>query len=276
MQIIEALEMLDPENDAHWTSEGLPLVEVVSAVLARPVKRQEITAAAPTFSRVTAPGYFEVKAESTAGAPGELFQGVEDTEPAKPAAPAPPAPPGAPPRAPAPPAKAAPPAAPPAASAAPGAQELAEDELAEEPAEDVPDVLKMSPLEVLRSAELTALAFATIEGQIADLTRTKRGIEDEIKRLAGMSDVLSRLKDRLHKPDPNASMQGIRDYLDRSKVARAERVESARRFIASGTTARDVAEQLQGASKIDAAMARRTQRGTQRPSVPPMGQPPKG
>ncbi len=51
MKITDALAKLDVENDEHWTTEGAPLVAVVSEIAGREVKRSEITEAAPQFSR---------------------------------------------------------------------------------------------------------------------------------------------------------------------------------------------------------------------------------
>jgi len=52
-QIIEALSLLDPKDDASWTEDGAPKIEAVSAILMEPITRAEIVNAAPSFSRVT-------------------------------------------------------------------------------------------------------------------------------------------------------------------------------------------------------------------------------
>ena len=51
MEILEALNQLDATNDEHWTQEGLPKLDVVSAILDQEVKRKEVTDAAPDFNR---------------------------------------------------------------------------------------------------------------------------------------------------------------------------------------------------------------------------------
>lgn len=51
MDIVEALRQLDEMNDDHWTADGAPAVDAVRSLLGRPASRQEITAAAPLFSR---------------------------------------------------------------------------------------------------------------------------------------------------------------------------------------------------------------------------------
>lgn len=49
--IQEALKKLDPEKADHWTSSGLPALDVVEKFLGKPVKRQELTDAAPFFKK---------------------------------------------------------------------------------------------------------------------------------------------------------------------------------------------------------------------------------
>jgi hypothetical protein len=51
MDIREALSNLDPFNDDQWTAEGAPKIDVLKELLGRPVTRQEITDAAPHFTR---------------------------------------------------------------------------------------------------------------------------------------------------------------------------------------------------------------------------------
>ena len=51
-QILDALSVLDVENDEHWTSEGLPRLDVVKDLLdGQSVTRAEITSAAKEFCR---------------------------------------------------------------------------------------------------------------------------------------------------------------------------------------------------------------------------------
>jgi hypothetical protein len=54
MDIVAALDLLDHENDDHWTEEGLPRVDVVNDLLGgdEQVTRQDIKEAAPKFMRL--------------------------------------------------------------------------------------------------------------------------------------------------------------------------------------------------------------------------------
>lgn len=54
-KITEALSKLDPNNDNHWTSDGLPRIDTVKMLAGNPaLTREMITAEVPNFSRQTA------------------------------------------------------------------------------------------------------------------------------------------------------------------------------------------------------------------------------
>lgn len=51
-QIEEALLVLDPDDDSHWTEDGLPVVQVVSDLVGKPdLTREEVTSVSPQFGR---------------------------------------------------------------------------------------------------------------------------------------------------------------------------------------------------------------------------------
>ena len=60
---------LDPSNDAHWTSQGLPRMDVLEGLGLR-IERRELNEAVPGFNRAKA-------AEARAEAPQEQLQVVE-------------------------------------------------------------------------------------------------------------------------------------------------------------------------------------------------------
>jgi hypothetical protein len=82
MDIVEALRQLDEMNDDHWTADGAPAVDAVRSILGRPASRQEITAAAPLFSRqnLELPDDEEEKASAPDPEPSleEAFEAPED------------------------------------------------------------------------------------------------------------------------------------------------------------------------------------------------------
>lgn len=50
-KIREALAALDPANHSDWTDDGMPALDAVSTLLGENVKRADVTAAAPGFTR---------------------------------------------------------------------------------------------------------------------------------------------------------------------------------------------------------------------------------
>lgn len=74
MTINEALKELDPFDDAQWTSDGSPLVDVVRGIMNDDtVTRKQITEAAPRFTRDAVKARLEAETEP-------------ETEPAEPEA----------------------------------------------------------------------------------------------------------------------------------------------------------------------------------------------
>lgn len=50
-RILDVLDGLDPADDAHWTKDGLPNVNVVTEALGEAVTRKQIDEVAPDFKR---------------------------------------------------------------------------------------------------------------------------------------------------------------------------------------------------------------------------------
>lgn len=70
-RILNALLQLDVNNDEHWTSDGLPRMDAVEAIVGdKGITRQQVTAAKPGFSRALA----------AAGAQAPQTQGGEGNE----------------------------------------------------------------------------------------------------------------------------------------------------------------------------------------------------
>jgi predicted RNase H-like nuclease (RuvC/YqgF family) len=51
MDLKQAIRELDPKNDDHWTTNGAPLVALVSELVGREITRQEIIDVAPGLTR---------------------------------------------------------------------------------------------------------------------------------------------------------------------------------------------------------------------------------
>ena len=74
MDIKEALAQLDSMEDSHWTADGAPAVDAVSAIMEKKVTRAEITNAAPKFSREN----MDLTEVETTNAVSEEGQGQEE------------------------------------------------------------------------------------------------------------------------------------------------------------------------------------------------------
>lgn len=53
-QILETLKLLDPSDDAHWTKDGSPNINVLVETLGFKMTKAELTALAPDFKRPAA------------------------------------------------------------------------------------------------------------------------------------------------------------------------------------------------------------------------------
>lgn len=85
-KIKDVLAKLDPANDAHWTNDGLPRLDVISKALGRDVTREQLNESSPGFSRAAA-------AEAGAAALAKAQDGVAPSTPPVPDDELPPAPP---------------------------------------------------------------------------------------------------------------------------------------------------------------------------------------
>lgn len=253
MNIKQALTTLDPSNDDHWTSDGLPRVETVAGLVGGDVTRKNITDAAPSFLRPQGSGFDPVGAPTPEPTPDPT---PEPDEPAEPAVP-----------------------------------ETTEDTSVEQdpvapPEESDPqpesdsvqaahvtimdDVVGMSPNEVFRDLDLVDRAIDEFGRQSEILTARREAIMVQLKDIGRRSALLSGARNKLTRMGAKTNKPTtIQNYLRAQQEARAQRALRAQRFIEAGTTAEDVKEQLGGASKIDAAMKqRKVARGAARPAYP--------
>lgn len=86
-KILDALGQLDPNNDEHWTADGLPRMDVIEGIVGdKAITRQQVTQAKPGFSRAAALAATQQPAQAQ-GSQGSTEQGTQ----AAPAAAQPPA-----------------------------------------------------------------------------------------------------------------------------------------------------------------------------------------
>lgn len=82
MEITAALATLDPLDDSHWTTDGAPRLDVVSARVGGTVTRQQVRAVAPEFSRdrLDLPGAKPAAAEPPKAPPVPSPAAAEDAD----------------------------------------------------------------------------------------------------------------------------------------------------------------------------------------------------
>lgn len=68
-EILEAVRSLDPNNDEHWTADGLPRLDAVENLLGGDVNRKAVTNAAPDYSRSVARELVDADGEPPADEP---------------------------------------------------------------------------------------------------------------------------------------------------------------------------------------------------------------
>jgi len=232
-QIFEALQMMNPDDDDHWTTEGAPRVEVVQALLQdNTVTRKIITEAAPDFKR-----------SSLAAAPPEDTPGEQPPDNANPD------------------------------DETPEANVMTEELVGHgffegsfwlnmEAGDN--EVMGMDPNIVWNNHELAERGLQEFNRQIQTLVQRQDSIKKKLDELGQRSAQLSGRIDRIA---PKNTQSGIRIYIQRQNEARAMRRQRALDFVKSHTNPADVKNLLEHRSPIDIALnARRPGFATQRPT----------
>jgi len=225
MNIIQALRQLDPDNDGHWTDDGVPLVNVVSEILGKRVSRQEITNADSTYTRESAVEILSSDQPATIALPPEetVNQELDDDE---------------------------------------GKEEVVTEteDLASETAEVAEEadvrVIDTIPIgDVLKDAGLCEIALRELEVEHRDSTAKLDLLQARIDMAAQHIQTLSRKLEKMPKPKGDGS--DLKRYQRVQQETRERRAAAARKFIEGGTTPKDVLEELDGKSKLDRAMSQR-------------------
>jgi Asp-tRNA(Asn)/Glu-tRNA(Gln) amidotransferase C subunit len=218
-QVHKALAKLDPATDLHWTEDGLPALDMVSKLAKATVTREELTAMAPTFTRIHPSLEPVAKVEATEQAPTD--GAGANGEPAEPDT------------------------------------QLDEDE---GQAQDKP-----APVTDPSTDELTELntTIATYEQEMAIRQASVDEIKRELDKFIGQRDRLIEAREK--RGDVHTNTYAIRDYLESQKRLRASKV-TAGKAVAQAMAEAGVSNG--GKSALDAAMSRKTARGTARPQLP--------
>jgi hypothetical protein len=232
-KILEVLRKMDVANDNHWTADGQPRLDTVKMLAGNPaITRELVEAAAPGFTRVTAATYTPPAAQAqqaSNAAPVGATAPATDTPAAREATGQGEGDSGA--------------------TFSPQVPEQPEmDELAGDPADEVQTL-----------AEELEKADARVEEVRAIMVK----VTDELNARVAHADAL-RLKYESAQP-ANSNALAIQDYFASVDAAAAARAGRRRILVESGLDIKELSRSL--SAPIDTAMARRTSRGTKRPTV---------
>ena len=233
-KILEALSQLDPLNDDHWTTDGAPRMDAIEAIVGdKSITRKDIVNAAPDFNREKASQPPEDDEQS--GDQGEAQENQTNGE---------------------------------------GSQEQQpnpdddEDEDEDEPQGELEIPTGQTEAEfiqwmlTLKANDLESLE-ETLKEQINQLAQ---GIEQAKDLIIKTRRAVTATRQRIQQIVPGSTNQdAINDFIKAQNAALAAKV-ARRNEILKGVKA----DELDPRAPIDAAMARKTKRGTQRPTRPIM------
>ena len=239
MNIKEALAKLDPSDDAFWTGDGMPRMDVLQKLTFTPdLTRTQVTNAAPDFTRASA-----LDAETADPAEDDNVE----------ASPAP-------------------------EQASEASEEVIKvqadnDVMVEAEAPETPEIATSTPEKPVSApaTKLEALqaSLAIHTDAMNDADSVKKAALKAFYAASDQVNDLNRQIDAIMKADPHAATAGIRDYIKMQNKCRAERAGRARKFLGdSGAKPGDIAKALEVRSPLDKAMhGRKPARGSQRPQL---------
>ena len=231
MNIKEALAKLDPSDDAFWTGDGMPRMDVLQKMTLTPdLSRTQVTNAAPDFTRASV-----LEAETIDPAEDDNVEASPTSE-----------------------------------QASEASEEVIEipggsDVMVEAEAPDIPEAPEIVTSAPEKPVSVPATKLEALQAALAIHTDAM----NEADAASDQVNDLNRQIDAIMKADPHAATAGIRDYIKMQNKVRAERAGRARRFMGnSGANPSDVAKALEVRSPLDKAMhGRKPARGSQRPSI---------
>lgn len=238
MDIKQALGQLDPDNNDHWTQDGLPRIDAVEAASGtRGLKRQQITDADPQFTRDTARD-----AQAPSDEPQQPTEPDEDEEEAETVEPEASTDPDDEPA----------PEAPQEPEPAPAPQDIDPDPAVLAAVGDIPP-------EVLPARSQLGERYDELSAEINKLRGERNELDERIRALTHEQALLERDVD-------NSSHDHQTDQRNRMRFIRSQHEQRVRRHGSAAQIAAAVQAQLR--SPLDNAMQRKTGRGTQRPVRP--------
>lgn len=253
MKLLQALAMLDPEVDDHWTADGLPRMDALSALAGgESFTRRQVTEAAPDLTRSTAmppthrPATVEdleaAQASSDADPADENFdhEGLEDDDEED--------------------------------------VEETEDDQEEDVEEFAPTpapvlcVLDLPRHEVEASHDLVVQAIEELGKRSKALEAQRAQAERDLRQTAAKIEYLERVRVFHVRSGRGPKREnGVADYLKAAAENRAARASRAQQFAASGVTLGEVQRVLDPRSALDRAMRpRKPALGATRPAPRPI------
>jgi hypothetical protein len=227
---IAALQQLDPQNENHWTSDGLPRLETVRLLAGdSALTREAVTSALPGFTRTSAVAS-KPPAQAAMQPTGE--QGTGDPVTAAPAA----AQPGA----------------------EQGSSNVSADTAAGSGGDNGLDDIEAQPV-----ASGLEVQVEAAQQRFEDASTKKAQADKEHQQATAELDAARVAADRAR--PPSAFPDQLRAYHARQLALLQERGEQKRRLKEAGINLKDL---IPSRAPIDAAFARKNTRGTQRPMHP--------
>lgn len=238
MDLNKALSQLDPNNEGHWTSDGLPRVDVVARISGNSVlTRRDINDAAPDFTRDSLqddarPDLEEDEAPAPI-AEGEDQEEKEEVEEK------------------------------PKVDVKPLASAFIE-------ITDETKLLDEAPMaQILSSEDLCNRALEEVDERCQVLLKDQKDIAAELHNLGNVGRVLTKRIELAKKADPNRTSREIQEVIRRGNEERVKKAKKLQQFLSEGTSAQEVLAAANPVSKLDQSLnARKTGFGHGRPQYP--------
>ncbi len=214
MTIEKALAALDPNDDDHWTADGLPRVDAVAVLINGDVTRREITNAAPTLTRdsvIDPEEESEEEEEEEEEAPKESEKKPKWPEPSP---------------------------APTEADIKSYMETVREDEVELGNIKPLDDVVGLHPHQVYSDVDLVDRAIDEFGRQAEILAVRREVIRRKIDDVGRRGALLSKHRNRFPKDSGKSRQADILRMQEVSLAARTKRADAAKRFVEAGTTAK--------------------------------------
>lgn len=240
-KILDALSQLDPLDDDHWTSDGAPRMDAIEAIVGdKSITRKDIVNAAPDFNREKAgqaPDEDEEQTGSEAQENQEQSSGEQQPNPDNEQE-----------------------------QQQPNPDDEDEDEGEFEERAELEIPTGQTEAEFIQwMLKLDAEDLETLEVTLKDqINQLAQGIEQAKELIIKTRRAVTATRQRIEQIVPGSTNQdAISDFIKAQTAARAAKV-ARRNEILRGVKP----DELDPRAPIDAAMARKTKRGTQRPVRP--------